>query len=315
MPENATAARTVYRIAALFTFLAVVMGAVVAATKSGASCPNWPGCRVSHLSPQWQLNPVVEFSHRVVAVSSGPLILLAGVMAARTKGAGRWVRIFPWIALVGAFLSGVFGRMVIVSTLPTPLAGVDLFAALTAMTLMAMGAVCVGRRPGTIRVGRDLLDRLALACVAALVALHVSAIFVAGTGSFTGTIGWPLHRLVTGDLHPWLQTTRLVLAAVAAVLVVATAVLAVRDRRLVRWDVAIGVLAVLELVFGLVIRSVGLNNADATAYAVTAVALLWTLGLLVAVAGAPRVVDVTEGATGEGADAGTQGRPEALSAR
>ena len=45
MPENAsapsTAALTVFRFAALFTFLAVATGAVVCATGSGASCPTW----------------------------------------------------------------------------------------------------------------------------------------------------------------------------------------------------------------------------------------------------------------------------------
>ena len=59
-PARATATLTVFRLAALFTFLAVAMGAVVCATKSGASCPTWPGCRPDRLAPQWRLSPVIE---------------------------------------------------------------------------------------------------------------------------------------------------------------------------------------------------------------------------------------------------------------
>jgi len=47
-----TAALTIFRLAALFTFLAVAMGAVVCATGSGAACPTWPGCRPGQIAPQ-----------------------------------------------------------------------------------------------------------------------------------------------------------------------------------------------------------------------------------------------------------------------
>src|SRR5450631_3246992 len=112
MPKNASAASrpslTVFRLAALFTFLAVAMGAVVCATGSGASCPTWPGCRPDQLTPQWQLSPVIEFTHRVVAMSAGPLVLAAAVMSRRLTGPNRWVRILPMVALVGALAAGAF---------------------------------------------------------------------------------------------------------------------------------------------------------------------------------------------------------------
>ena len=42
---------TVFRLAALFTLLAVAMGSVVCATESGFECGNWPGCTDSALLP------------------------------------------------------------------------------------------------------------------------------------------------------------------------------------------------------------------------------------------------------------------------
>src|SRR5450631_112438 len=115
MPQTpsapSTAVLTVFRLAALFTFLAVAMGAVVCATGSGASCPTWPGCRPDQITPQWQLSPIIEFTHRVVAMSAGPLVLAAAVMARCLPD--RWVRILPRVALVGALTAGAFGRLVV----------------------------------------------------------------------------------------------------------------------------------------------------------------------------------------------------------
>jgi cytochrome c oxidase assembly protein subunit 15 len=296
-----TAALTVFRLAALFTFLAVAMGAVVCATKSGASCPTWPGCRASRLTPQWQLSPVIEFTHRVVAFTAGPLLLAAAALSTRLPRPDRWLRTLPWVALVGALASGFFGRLVIVSTLPTALGGVDLFCALTAMTVMGIAAVragtpgpepteTAGPEPAAATERRPVqTSRLAAASVTALVTMHVCGIFTAGTGSYTGCVGWPLWRLIDGDLHPWLQGLRLGLAGLGALLVLTTAAVAARSERLRPWGTTLVTLFVAEMVMGQVISARGLNNGVAAAYSVVAAALLWCLGLLSAVAWSARI--------------------------
>jgi cytochrome c oxidase assembly protein subunit 15 len=304
MPENASAMPTVppsaeltvFRLAALFTFLAVAMGAVVCATQSGASCPTWPGCFPDRIAPQWELSPLVEFTHRVVAVSAGPLVLAAAVMSRRLRGQDRWVRILPWVALVGALAAGAFGRKVVLSGLATWLGAVDLFCALTAMTAMGVAAVRLGAsasqpgamarpaaEPRQVRVGR-----LAAMSLMVLVAMHVAGIFAAGRLSFTRCVGWPIWQLIDSDLHPWLQSVRLGLAVIGAALVVTTAVVAARSERLRRWGIALATLFAAEMVLGLVIRSGGINAGVAAAYSVVAVALLSCLGLLMAVALRPR---------------------------
>ena len=299
-PPSATL--TVFRLASLFTFLAVAMGAVVCATGSGASCPTWPGCRPDTIAPQWELSPVIEFTHRVGAIGAGPFVLAAAVLSLRLHRPVRWVRVMPWVALVGAVAAGVFGRMVVVGHLPTALGAVDLFSALTAMTVIGTSTIVLGRvpvRPDTDAAGPDdggpsphrlrptagePAVPLAAASVVAVVALHVTGIFAAGTGSYTRCLGWPLWRTIGSDLHPWLQYTRLGLAGVAAALVVATAAVAVRSDRLRGWGVAVAALFAGELALGLVIRSGGLDQGVAAGYSVLAAALLWCLGLLGAVA-------------------------------
>ncbi len=294
-----TAALTVFRLSALFTFLAVAMGALVCATQSGASCPTWPGCRPDQIAPQWQLSPLIEFTHRVVAMAAGPLVLAAAVMSLRMGGPDRWVRILPRVALVGAVAAGAFGRLAVLSGLPTWLGAVDLLSALTAMTAMGVAAVMVGTRAaapdpnstsGLAAARRPVqVWRLAALSLAVLVAMHVTGIFAAGPLSYTRCLGWPIWSMIERDLHPWLQVVRLVLAGLGAALVVITAVVAARNQRLRRWGVVLATLFAAEMVLGLAIRAQELNAGVAAAYSVLAVAVLSCLGLLMAVAWGARV--------------------------
>ncbi|HEY8654845.1 MAG TPA: hypothetical protein VIL87_17390 [Dermatophilaceae bacterium] len=300
--EPPTAVLTVFRLAALFVFLAVAMGAVVCATGSGASCPTWPGCRPDQITPQWQLSPIIEFIHRVVAMSAGPLVLAAAVMSRRLTVPNRWVRILPWVALAGALASGAFGRLVVLSSLPTWLGGVDLFCALTAMTTMGVAAVVLGA-PASDLTSRSApewhplqVKSLAAMSVIVLVVMHDTGIFAAGPLSYTRCMGWPIWQLIGTDLRPWLQVLRLGLAGLGAVLVITTAVMAARTQRLRKWGIAIGTLFAAETMLGLVIRAGGINAGVASAYSVLAVALLSCLGLLMAVAWSAQVdtADIAE---------------------
>jgi len=295
-----TAALIVFRLAALFTFLAVAMGAVVCATGSGAACPTWPGCRPDQITPQWQLSPLIEFTHRVVAISAGPLVLAAAVMSRRLRGPNRWVRILPLVALGGAIAAGAFGRLVVLSGLPTWLGAVDLFCALTAMTAMGVAAVRLGA-PAPDSTSRSAAEwhplqprSLAATSLTVLVVMHVTGIFAAGPSSYTRCMGWPIWQLIGSDLHPWLQSLRLGLGGLAAALVVTTAVVAARNERLRRWGIVLATLFAGEIVLGLVVRAGGISTGVAAAYSVLAVALLSCLGLLMAVAWSARVAtDVT----------------------
>jgi cytochrome c oxidase assembly protein subunit 15 len=240
------------------------------------------------------MSPVIEFVHRVVAMSAGPLVLAAAVMSRRLEGSDRWVRILPRVALVGALASGAFGRLVVLSSLPTWLGGVDLFCALTAMTTMCVAAVLLGApaprsTPGSAHGWHPpQVGSLAAMSVIAVVAMHVSGIFAAAPLSYTRCMGWPIWQLVDSDLHPWLQGARLGLAGCAAALVLTTAVVAARTGRLRSRGIVIGTLFTAEMVLGLVIRGGGINAVVASAYSVLAVAVLSSLGLLTAVAWSAR---------------------------
>ncbi len=304
MAPRATA--VVFRLAAAFTGLAVAMGGLVCTTRSGAACPTWPGCTTAGITPGWELGPMIEFGHRVVAMGAGPLVLAAALLSLRPTVTDVRVRILPWLALAGAIAAGAFGRLVVLSGLPTWLGAVDLFSALTAMLAMGAAAVLLGsgRRSASghpipadlpVRVPADRASRvmrLAGASVVVTVALHVSGLFAAAAGSYTRCLGWPLWQVYPGDLRPWLQQARIGLGVVAAVLVVATVLTGVQAITLRLPAVAVGGLFLAELALGVQVAAPGSHPVAAAAHAVVAVALLSGLGLLATLASVTRAVPV-----------------------
>ena len=168
------------------------------------------------------------------------------------------------------------------------------------MTVLAMGAIAAGIPEPQDSTARSAVDRspvrvgrLAAASVAVVVAMHVSGIFVAGRGSYTRCLGWPLWEVIAGDLHPWLQTLRLGLAGLGAMLIVSTVVIAVRSGRTRRGGLALLALFSAEMVLGLILRVGGLHINVAAAYSVLAAALIWCLALLAGGAWVSRVATVS----------------------
>lgn len=281
------ATTTVYRAAALITFAAVAMGSLVCATDSSAACPNWPGCYVGQVAPEAAINPMIEFVHRVVAVTTGPLLLAAALLGLRLRRAtpagpriDPVVQVLPWIALAGALAAGIFGMMTIKWGLTTGQAATDLGGALISMVVMTAAAVAVGRTPR--RVQLNATARFAWGAVATLWVMHVTGVYAAGPGSLTRCVSCPVWGVVEIDGPVWLQVTRMVLAAAAIVMIGAAVVTGLRTAGVRGYAVAAPVLLVVELAVGLVIRAQGTTDVLSSVYAVTMVALLWTTALLAA---------------------------------
>lgn len=295
VPPTATATVALPRLAAAFAFLTVAMGAVVCATNAGAACPTWPGCHPDQITPGWAASPVIEFTHRVVAFATGPLLLAAAVASTRHRRVDRWLRVLPWLAVAAAVVSATFGRLVVLSGISASLGAIDLFCALTAMILIGVVAVTV-RDPaaaGTEAAGHPgaseppgrsrTAHRLAAASVAVLLTTHVTGVLAAGPGSYTRCVGWPLWWRVPDDPYHWLQSLRLGLGGLGALLILTAAAAAVRRRRSRPWGTALATLLVAELVLGATIRARGPRpDGVAAAYSVLAVAILWCVSLLMA---------------------------------
>jgi cytochrome c oxidase assembly protein subunit 15 len=225
-------------------------------------------------------NPWIEMTHRTSAILAGPAALAAAVLALRLKSAHPLVKVLPWVTVAGALVAGYFGRLTVLG-LPIPAWGgaLDLGSALTAMAAMVVATVALDRTPTRFSLSRT--GGLAWISLALMVAMHLVSLFAAGAGSYTRCLSWPVWELLAADRSASgpAQVLRIGLAIVAACAVVATIVSA-RGRTTLRGPaLGAGVLLVIVVLFGLVIR-VTRSDQLGVPFSVATVALVWTQVLL-----------------------------------
>ncbi|MFT4110386.1 COX15/CtaA family protein [Propionicimonas sp.] len=278
-----------FTAAAVLALASIVMGAVVCATQSGASCPNWPGCYAGQFLPVpaagLATNPLVEFAHRVVAGATGPVVLVAALLGRRL--ADPRPRILAWVALGGALAAGVFGMLTVRVGIPWWLGMVDLACALAATVAMIRARLLLTRPLAT----PTPTSRLAWAAVGTLGVMHLLGIAVAGENSFTRCLSWPLG-LVEVDRWPLVQALRLALALTAAVLIALSVVRALRSTDLRGTGLLVAGLLVAELALAVAMLG-GAGVGVRTLYAVVAAALFAAVALLASLAGLPAARQAT----------------------
>ena len=62
-------------------FCLITLGGIVRITGSGLGCPDWPLCH-GKLIPPFEFHTLIEYTHRLVASSTGLIVLATAVTAA-----------------------------------------------------------------------------------------------------------------------------------------------------------------------------------------------------------------------------------------
>ena len=270
--------------ASVLTCLLITLGGIVCVTGSAEGCPDWPGC-YGRIVPPPQVNAIIEYTHRFVAALTSPFILAGAIVSWRRARSIRLVSRPPAIAIPFLLAVIVFGALTVLRGLPRGLAAVDLGSALIVLALMVAATTAAFAR----RANADLSDRLsirdarlALAALGADFIVLVSGVLVAGKGSLTRCLGWPMGRMMSNDLPGWPQAARLLMAVVASVLIIAVVVAAWRaPHRSAAYRTvatAAGVLLLVEIGAGALMLAGGFA-ISLLAVSVAAAAALW--GLLV----------------------------------
>src|SRR5213595_4104161 len=175
--------------AATFTYLLVILGAIVRITGSGLGCgEHWPLCN-GKLLPPLDLPTIIEYGHRLVAAAVSVLVTaLAGYAWWPRKGAGSRERYTPgrtaYVALGLLVMQVLLGAITVKLSLPPWTVVLHLG---TAMLLLATLIVAAKLTPGAARPTRAGLLALGLGFVTVLFGA-----LTANLGAASACLGFPL---------------------------------------------------------------------------------------------------------------------------
>lgn len=218
------------------TFLLIVVGGIVRVTGSGLGCPDWPLC-YGRLIPPLEFEALIEYSHRLTASLTSPLILATAFFAWRRYREERWIL---WPSLAAVLLLGGqigLGAITVVWETPPNIVAVHLGNALLILALtLVVTVVAFEKATGLVEQVtlslRPRLGRLALATLATVFLVLVSGSFVTSSGASGSCAGWPLcdGRFWPGHLLGQVHMLHRITAAGAGILVAGLTAVSYRSR-------------------------------------------------------------------------------------
>jgi heme A synthase len=185
---------------AVITYLLIIWGGIVRVTGSGNGCgtsDQWPLCHGS-LLPAWQLNTLIEFTHRWLASICTILVIIL------TVATWVWHRHQRKILVGTSVAAGLFviqialGAITVETNLPGGVVMLHLANALLLFAVLiyvAVVATTVGSARQSPGLGAAANESLKVPVVIAVVATYVVALsgaFLVATNSTGGCSSWPL---------------------------------------------------------------------------------------------------------------------------
>lgn len=179
----------------------VVLGGIVRVTGSGLGCPDWPLCH-GKIFPPMELQPLIEYSHRLVASALvGPLVLATCIAAWIIHRQERWIVAPATLALVLLIGQALLGGVTVLTELPGGVVAAHL--ALAQALLATLIVLLVVSHRGPLSWGGTAFELngneenarfpvLTLAAAMAVYGLILTGSYVTAAGATAACTGWPL---------------------------------------------------------------------------------------------------------------------------
>lgn len=248
------------------TLALIAVGVWVRASGSGLGCPDWPLCHGGVAPPGGQGHePIIEFTHRVVAGGVGVLVIATALMAwihYRHAETVLWSATAT-VPLVG--LQGFLGAITVWRELPPEVVATHLLLAMIILTLMTLTAFGMRRADPDLRPTaappqsnqERVLGRLAIMSLLFFPLVLWIGGYMTESGAATACEGWPLCNgfpLPTNDDQEITHMLHRYLAGAFAFLIVPIAWLGWKWRNAVPWAgpfaIAVGGLYVVQVAVG-----------------------------------------------------------------
>jgi heme A synthase len=194
-PENRRRFQRLLIATAGMVYLLIVIGGIVRVTGSGLGCPDWPRC-FGEWIPPLRMDAIIEYTHRLVATLTSPLILASAFVAwLRYKAIPLATRSLLIAAVLLAF-QGLLGGIVVLLETPPNLVALHLAIAFIIQALVTMPAVLLSqgqldltqvRLNFSAPIPRQTLNNLVFVFI-----MIVSGAIVVGSNSTYACSGWPL---------------------------------------------------------------------------------------------------------------------------
>ncbi len=234
------ALKTTAGVAALLTFVLIVLGATVRVTNSGLSCPDWPTCYGHWVPLPGEIPPdagyeyyqvMLEWVHRLIAgVFLGPLVLVVAWLAFRHRGERPGLAAGATLLVVLLLIQGILGGVTVLDRNSPWSVALHLGTAL----LVLSATLFLAARAGSPAPPVDGSYRaLALLAWITSFAAIVSAAMMAKMGAAMACATWPLcDGALVPDLSDPLVLVNWIHRVLAALAILAVLLVWLRGRRL-----------------------------------------------------------------------------------
>jgi heme o synthase len=187
-------------LAAMTTYVLVVIGAIVRGTGSGMGCPDWPTCYGAWIPPLGDTAAWIEWIHRSVAAVVGLLVLAVAVVALRHKRHSKAIVVGSFAAVVLTGFQAILGAITVMTNNAGEWVTAHLAAAMILLALLAFIAVRSHYdRPRPERGTSQRLTLLLAFTAASVYALLLFGAHVTAIGAGLIFRDWPLFN---GQLIP-----------------------------------------------------------------------------------------------------------------